>query len=173
MYFPHFQTTNYFTSSKDPTDPRFKRFQTHTIIGIHLIGHSCSSTVADWSASCSDTRPLDQSLLHLAMLVDCEVKPSNLIPEIHTGLISSQSCTWKEGIIHCWGLALWPCQWPIWKPTTRFIWCTVYHSVTFVSACHNAPAAAVKKYVGHDCHWISFNKCEVCESLMVLNCFLK
>ena len=82
----------------------------------HLRGRSCASIVADQFASCSDTRApwsVSVAMLRLACLIGCEVKPSNLIPEIHTGLTSNQSCTWKDGIIHCWGLALRP-QRPSW-----------------------------------------------------------
>lgn len=104
----------------------------------HLIGQSCVSIVADRFASCSDTRApwsVGVAMLHLACLIGCEVKPSNLIPEIHTGLTSNQSCTWKEGIIHCWGLALWPRQWPSWK----------HYFVVAVEQCASSPLAGQKK----------------------------
>lgn len=104
----------------------------------HLIDQSCASIVADWFASCSDTRAswsVGVAMLHLACLIGREVKLSNLIPEIHTGLISNQSCTWKEGIIHCRGLALWPRQWPSWK----------HYLVVVVEQCAISPLAGQGK----------------------------
>lgn len=94
----------------------------------------------DQFASRSDTRApwsVIVATLHLACLTGCEVKPSNLIPEIHTGLTSNQSCTWKEGIIHCWGFAPWPRQWPSWK----------HYLVVAVEQCASSPHAVQRKAV--------------------------